>query len=345
MGQEPVAGTDRGNAFGANRSPAARGENAAGGGQENARMLPHALGSGSAAELPSHGRYHYSAITRRPDFNWPEGKRLAVYIGLNLEHFAFGEGLGAELCPGGPPPDVLNYAWRDYGNRVGVWRLIDLFDELSLPVSVLANSSIYGYCPEVMDAFRARGDEVVGHGRTNSERQGILSEEQERQLIADCTAVIARAEGQAPAGWLGPWISQSRITPDLLAEAGYSYLLDWCMDDQPVWFATRNGGRILSVPYPQEVNDIPSIVGRKDSGEQFATMIVDTFEEMLMQSAKQSLVMGIALHPYLVGQPHRLRPLRRALQSIMKKREEIWVTTAGGIAAHCRTLPEGVITS
>jgi peptidoglycan/xylan/chitin deacetylase (PgdA/CDA1 family) len=301
--------------------------------------------SGKALEVPSHGRYRYSAITSRPDFSWPEGKRLAVYIGLNLEHFAFGDGLGAELCPGGPQPDVLNYAWRDYGNRVGVWRLIDLFDELSLPVSVLANSSIYAYCPEVMDALRTRGAEVVGHGRTNSERQGVLSQVQERELIEECTGVIARVEGRPPAGWLGPWISQSSITPDLLAEAGYGYLLDWCMDDQPVWFSTRNGGRILSVPYPQELNDIPSIVGRKDSGEQFAAMLVDTFEEMLMQSAKQSLVMGIALHPYLVGQPHRLRPLRRALRTIVAKRSDIWLTTAGGIADYCRKLPDGIIAS
>ena len=199
------------------------------------------LGDATSAQPPdparglvSHDRYRYSAITRRPDFVWPNGKRLAVYIALNLEHFAFGDGLGAELCPGGPHPDVLNYAWRDYGNRVGVWRLIDLFDELKLPLSVLANSSIYHYCPEVMDAFRARGDEVVGHGRTNSERQGVLSPADEQRLIEEATDVIARAEGRRPLGWLGPWISQSAVTPDLLAEAGYHYLLDWCMDDQPV---------------------------------------------------------------------------------------------------------------
>ncbi len=341
MGEKPATQTSASNRLGeiAKSAPGVRGF------QPDIGSASRASGerSGQTLEVPSHGRYGYSAIVSRPDFNWPEGKRLAVYIGLNLEHFAFGDGLGAELCPGGPQPDVLNYAWRDYGNRVGVWRLIDLFDELSLPVSVLANSSIYDYCPEVMDAFRARGAEVVGHGRTNSERQGILPQAQERLLIEECTEVITRAEGRPPAGWLGPWISQSSVTPDLLAEAGYSYLLDWCMDDQPVWFSTRDGGRILSVPYPQELNDIPSIVGRKDSGEQFATMIVDTFEEMLMQSAKQSLVMGIALHPYLVGHPHRLRPLRRALQTIVAKRSDIWITTAGGVADYCRTLPEGII--
>lgn len=115
------------------------------------------------------------------------------------------------------------------------------------------------------------------------------------------------------------------------------------MDDQPIWFATRNGKRILSVPYPQELNDIPSIAGRKDSADQFADMIIDNFEEMLLQSRKQSLVMGIALHPYLVGQPYRMRHLRRALQAIVARRDDIWITTAGEIARHVRTLPDGTI--
>ncbi len=294
-------------------------------------------------DLPSHGRYAYSAITRRPVYDWPGGKRLAVYLGVNLEHFAFGTGLGAELAPGGPQPDVLNYAWRDYGNRVGVWRMIELFDALAMPASVLVNSSIYGYCPEVMEAFRARGDEVLGHGRTNSERQGILDEAGEAALIAETTAVIAAAEGRTPKGWLGPWISQSAVTPDLLAENGYTYLLDWCQDDQPVWFTTRGGGRILSLPYPQELNDIPAIVARKDSASQFADMIIDQFDEMLEQSRAMPLVMGIALHPYIVGQPYRLRQLRRALAHIAARRDDVWLTTAGAVADHVAALPEGVV--
>lgn len=298
---------------------------------------------GSRHHVPGHGRYAYSSIKHRPAYAWPNGARLAVYIGLNVEHFAFGEGLGAELAPGGPQPDVLNYAWRDYGNRVGVWRLVDLFDEFGLPVSVIVNSAIYAYCPAVMAAFRARGDEVVAHGRTNAERQGVLDEHSERALIMEATRTIAAVEGVAPAGWLGPWISQSRVTPDLLAEAGYSYCLDWCMDDQPVWFSTRGGGRILSVPYPQELNDIPAILARKDSAAQFAAMIMDNFDEMLGQAAKAPLVMGIALHPYLVGQPYRLRHLRRALQHIAARRGEIWFTTAGAIARHAASLPPGTV--
>jgi peptidoglycan/xylan/chitin deacetylase (PgdA/CDA1 family) len=293
-------------------------------------------------DLPGHGRYGYSPIASRPDYSWPGGARLAVYVGLNLEHFAFGEGLGAELAPGGPQPDVLNYAWRDYGNRVGAWRMLELLDALGWPCSVLLNSEIYDHAPQLAAAFRARGDEFVGHGRSNAERQGILDEEGERALVLEATAAIARHEGRPPAGWLGPWISQSRVTPDLLQEAGYSYLLDWCMDDQPVWFRTRKG-RILSVPYPQELNDIPMIVGRRIGGDAFADMIVDNFDEMRVQSRAQPLVMGIALHPYLVGQPHRLRHLRRALAHIAANRDGVWITTAGAIAAHAASLPPGTV--
>jgi allantoinase len=294
------------------------------------------------SSLPTHGRYDYRPIKGRASYEWPGGKRLAVYIGLNLEHFAFGEGLGAELAPGGPQPDVLNYAWRDYGNRVGAWRMLDLFDSLKLPASVLVNASLYDYCPELVQAYAKRGDEIVGHGRTNSERQGTLPEAEEKALIAETTAAIEKAHGRKPTGWLGPWISESRVTPDLLAEQGYTYLLDWCMDDQPVWFKTRQG-RILAVPYPQEVNDIPAIVARKMNADAFADMIVDNFDEMLDQSGEGPLVMGIALHPYLVGQPYRLRHLRRALRHISAAANEVWLTKAGDIAAYCAKLPEGTV--
>ena len=291
----------------------------------------------TARALPSHDRFPYRAIVEGDDYHWPGGHRLAVYIGLNLEHFAFGEGLGAELAPGGPQPDVLNYAWRDYGNRVGVWRMLELFDELEMPVSVLVNSDLYGYCPQVVSAFRDRGDEIVAHGRSNCERQGTLSEAEEAALIGETTAVITQHEGHAPRGWLGPWISESRTTPDLLKEAGYQYVLDWCHDDQPTWMTTR-AGALLSVPYPQELNDIPAIVARRTPANEFADMIIDQFDEMSSQSRRQPLVMGIALHAYIMGQPFRLKHLRRALTHIARARKRIWLSSAGACADHVATL-------
>jgi peptidoglycan/xylan/chitin deacetylase (PgdA/CDA1 family) len=293
--------------------------------------------------LRDHGRYDYLPLARRPRESWPGGRKLAVYLGVNLEHFAFGEGLGAELAPGGPPPDVLNYAWRDYGNRVGAWRLLQMLDELALPCTVLLNSAMYAYAPDLVAAHRARGDEIAGHGRTNSERQSVLDEAAERALIAESTALIAQHEGRAPRGWLSPWIAESHATPDLLAEAGYAYTLNWCMDDQPVWMRTR-AGRLLAIPYPQEANDIPAIVARKDGAQQFADLVAEDFRERLRQVQDGiPQVMGIALHPYIVGQPYRLRALRRALSEIAARREEVWITTAGGVYDHCMTWPEAVI--
>ncbi len=280
--------------------------------------------------LPHHGRFPYRSIRQPIARTWPNGKGLAVYFAINLEHFAFGEGLGAELAPSGQP-DVLNYAWRDYGNRVGAWRLIDLFDALSLPATVLLNSSILDHCPELADAHRRRGDEIAGHGRTNSERQSGLNAADEDALIGEATDRLAAHFGRAPAGWLGPWIAETHATPDLLKARGYRYLLDWCHDDRPTWMATR-AGPLLAVPYPQEVNDIPAIAVRRMSAADFADMMVDQFDEMRDQARDQALVMGVALHPYIVGQPFRLRQLRKAFEDIAVKRDAVWFTTAGAIA-------------
>jgi peptidoglycan/xylan/chitin deacetylase (PgdA/CDA1 family) len=283
--------------------------------------------------LPHHGRFPYAPIHRRPDYVWPNGARLAVYVGMNYEHFAFGEGLGANIGPASPQPDVLNYSWREYGNRVGAWRCLELFDQLALPAAALINTALYDHCPGLIAACVARSDELVGHGHTNAERQGVFTEADERALLSDCRQRMLRESGVAPKGWLSPWISESPATPDLLAEAGYRYTLNWCHDDQPIRMRTRSGEGLWSVPYPQELNDIPMIIGRLMDAKAFADMIIDQFDEMLEQSAKQPLVMGIALHPYLVGQPYRLRHLRRALTHIAASRDRgaTWVTTPGAI--------------
>jgi peptidoglycan/xylan/chitin deacetylase (PgdA/CDA1 family) len=283
--------------------------------------------------LRDHGRFPYSAIVRRPDFAWPGGKRLALHVSLNLEAFAYGEGLGLSYSPGIPHPNTYNWAWREYGNRVGVWRLLELFDRLALPISLLVNSEVYDHCPEVVAAFRRRGDELVGHGRTNSEHQNDFDEAGEAILIREVRDAIARHEGAPPRGWLSPGVNPSAVTPDLLQEAGYTYLLDWPLDDQPVWLRTRRG-HILSVPYPHEVNDIPMIAIHHGTAPAFADVIVDTFDEMLAQSAGPSLVYGIALHAFLVGQPYRLRHLRRALEHVARHRDRIWLATTGQIAGH-----------
>jgi allantoinase len=286
-------------------------------------------------------RYKYSGITQRPDYSWPGGRRLAVYLALNVEQYKFGEGIIEELVrpvdqppvdqPPVNQPDVLNYSWCDYGVRVGVWRLLELVEEFQFPVTLLVNSGLYEACPVVVDAFRRRGDEIACHGRTNSERQGGMSGSEERTLIEESTRTLEKHEGKPPAGWLSPWISETSATPDLLKAAGYRYVLDWCSDDQPFWLRTASGP-LLAVPYPQELNDSSSIIGRFVTAADFAEMIADNFEEMLRQSARQPLVMGIALHAHISGQPFRLLHLRRALSRLDARRNEVWLTYAGSIA-------------
>jgi allantoinase len=292
-----------------------------------------------SGKLPIHGRFEYQAIHTRKTYRWPNGAGLAVYLGFNIEHFAFGEGLGAGIGPASPQPDVLNYSWREYGNRVGAWRCLELFESLGLPSAAIVNTALYDHCPELIAAFVDRGDELVGHGHSNAERQGVLNEESEKALLLQCRERILKESGKAPAGWLSPWISESLVTPDLMTETGYGYTLNWCHDDQPSLMKTRSGSPLWAVPYPQELNDIPMIVARQMDGKDFAQMIIDNLDEMLDQTrAKDSapLVMGIALHPYIVGQPYRLRHLRRALQHVAAARDrgEVWMTTPGEIFKH-----------
>lgn len=289
--------------------------------------------------LPSHGRFDYSPITQREVYRWPNGSKLAVYLGFNIEHFAFGEGMGAAIGPASPQPDVLNYSWREYGNRVGAWRCLELFDQLGMPAAALINTALYDHCPELIAACVKRGDELVGHGHSNAERQGTLDETSERSLLQTCRERIVRESGQQVAGWLSPWISESLHTPDLLVETGYRYTLNWCHDDQPTPMRTRSGQPLWAVPYPQELNDIPMIIARQMDGKDFAQMIIDQLDEMLLQTQAGDaapLVMGIALHPYIVGQPYRLRHLRRALQHVAAARErgQVWITTPGEIYRH-----------
>jgi allantoinase len=293
-------------------------------------------------DLPRHDRYAYSALPTRADYSWPGGKRLAVCICNNIEWFAFLSGLGSDSAQVGAPQTTRNYAWRDYGNRVGVWNILEMLDELGLPAAHNCNSAALDMMPEIGRALLARGDEFVGHGRTNAERQDSMWEEDERRVIQQSRDGIARHAGTPPRGWLGPWLAQGNATLDLLKEEGFGYVMDWPADDQPFWMATR-AGPILSIPYSVELNDSPAVVFRHNTGREFAEMIVDQFDEMLAQSVRRPLVCSIVLHTFIVGQPFRLRPLRDALRHILAHRDRVWITRPGALAEHVASLPRGVV--
>jgi allantoinase len=294
--------------------------------------------------LPRHNRYDYIPLPERKDYSWPGQKRLAFVVTTNIECFAFGAGMGHDPAKTGEPQTHRNYSWRDYGNRIGIWRFFDLFDELKLPAAHNVNSLLYEYAPQVMDAVRRRGDEIVAHGRTNAENLRGLWEADEERIISEVVATFVKHEGQAPMGWMGPGAYETSHTPDLLKEAGFKYLMDWPMDDQPVWLRTRSGP-ILSVPYPIELNDSQVITHRKQDGREFCDMIVDQFDEMIEQCVTHPLVMNISIHPNIFGQPFRLRNLRLALRHCLEHqhKDRVWLTRPCDVATYCLSLPPGII--
>ncbi|HBP28007.1 MAG: polysaccharide deacetylase family protein [Advenella sp.] len=288
-------------------------------------------------------RYPYSAIVDRPTYDWENGTRLAVYFALNIEAFEFGLNPGNDFTSSPSAPYHRGYAYRDYGNRVGVWRIKKLFDDLEIPLAILANSSVYDVYPRVLDAFRERGDEFVGHGRTNSERQIDMSETQEREMIVQVVNQMNSAEGVAPKGWLGPFISQSANTPELLKELGFTYMLDWFFDEQPMWFKTGKGP-ILAVPYPSmELNDLPAYINRGSSDTDFTRMMINAFDEQLHESKSFPMVYCVSLHTFMTGHPHRIHQLRTVLEHINNNRDSIWLTTPGEIAQYVSDLPKGTV--
>lgn len=279
----------------------------------------------------SHGRYPYRPVTEHVPYRWPKGEGLAVYIAVNLEAYAFDAEMLDELVTNPARPDVINYGWLDWGNRVGAWRLLEAMQEADVPATALVNSRLYDAAPGLVEAWRDAGAEIAAHGRTNGETQAGLEEADERALIAEATEEITRREGRPPAGWLGPWIAETALTPDLLAEAGYRYLLDWCADDRPIPMQTRTG-TILAVPYPQEANDANAIVVRRMTAPDFRDLCLAQIDEMLRQAQSGPLVCAISLHTHVTGQAHRLNAFRAVLERLADLGDRIWLTTAGEIA-------------
>ncbi|HSI41932.1 MAG TPA: polysaccharide deacetylase family protein [Xanthobacteraceae bacterium] len=279
-----------------------------------------------------HGRYDYSPITNRPDFCWPNGARLALYIAVGIEDYAFGQGRTEDILPGSPQPDLVNTSWRDYGNRVGAFRLFDCLADYGISPAVLLNTAVYDSAPAVIAAARAIGAEFIAHGHLNSDCLAGMEPQQEIAYIRAVAARIAREEGAMPAGWSSPWLAHSPQTLDVLAAEGFRYVADLRLDDQPVRLNTRSG-TLFAMPYALELNDSSTMIGRQAGARAFAEMIVDEFDEMLRASRRQPLVMSLVVHSFISGQPFRLAALRRALDHILARRDELWLTRPGEIAA------------
>jgi peptidoglycan/xylan/chitin deacetylase (PgdA/CDA1 family) len=231
-------------------------------------------------------------------------------------------------------PDVLNYGWRDYGVRAGIWRLMDIFDAHDVPVTAAVNAEVCDHYPEIVSAGLDRDREFTGHGTTNAKPHVDLAEEDERALIEASRDRLAEATGRRPRGWLGPELAETYTTPDLLAEAGFQYVCDWCNDDQPSPMRVRSG-ELLAMPYTLEVGDIPMFLTYGLSGPEFERALVDQFEVLAAEGDREgnAKVMCLSLHPFLTGHPFRSRYLDAALAHITAH-EDVWLATGAEIAAH-----------
>lgn len=276
--------------------------------------------------------YDYSPIVDRPAITWPNGARIAFYLGLNVEHYEIDKP-STSITPAtaGLNPDPLNYGWRDYGPRVGIWRLMELMDGFGLRASVLLNSDVCERNPRIIEEGNKRNWVWLAHGNNNSTFPAVLSAEDERAMLTDMVETITRHTGRQPKGWMGPALNASYQTLDVLAELGLTYSLDFCADDQPFPMHVKSG-RMITVPYSIELNDISLFVTHSYSGPEFEQMIVDQFEVLHRESEASGRVMAIAIHPFVVGQPFRAKYLARALDRVLSEHSDIWLATTDEIA-------------
>jgi peptidoglycan/xylan/chitin deacetylase (PgdA/CDA1 family) len=275
--------------------------------------------------------YDYTPITERPALRWPNGARVAFYVGLNIEHFKV-DRPGTSIYAGTANllPDPLNYGWRDYGLRVGFWRILEALDAHGIRASALLNTDVASRYPQIIEAGKRRNWAWLAHGKTNSLMQQQVPAEQEPAFLRDVVDTVSAVSGKPVRGWLGPGLSESFDTPRLLRELGLSYVLDWTADDQP--FALNVPG-MLSVPYSLELNDINMFVTHAFSGEQFVQTVKDQLDQLFVESEQSGRVMALALHPFVIGQAFRVKYLRQALEYVARH-DGVWLATADEIAAH-----------
>ncbi|MFC5993603.1 polysaccharide deacetylase family protein [Pseudonocardia hispaniensis] len=261
--------------------------------------------------------YDYWPIVARPPLVYPDGNRMACYLGLNIEHFYLGKPSTCRTpVTVGLPVDPLNYGWRDYGVRAGFWRMLEAMDDFGPAISVLLNSDAAVRYPGIVQAGVDRGWAFLGHGRTNSELWTGFAEEEERKGIAEIVATLTAATGKAPRGWLGPALTETAHSVEILRENGFTYSLDWVADDQPFPMGDEHK-RFLSVPYSIEINDIPVFIDQAMTPAQFTQLIVDQFQVLYEESAtRPGAVFSVSIHPFLVGQPFRFRHFAEALKEI-----------------------------
>jgi peptidoglycan/xylan/chitin deacetylase (PgdA/CDA1 family) len=280
--------------------------------------------------LPSE-RFEYSAIVDRPRWGLPRGARIAVWTIVNVEDWDVEKPMARQYLPTPQgvvvTPDVPNWAWHEYGMRVGFWRLFEALRTRKLRATTAINAAVCRSYPRVARAMFDAGWEFMGHGV----RQGVMQLlPDQRAAIREAVDIIRDFTGRPPKGWLGPGLSETWETLDLLAEAGIEYVSDWVNDDQPYEIRTAHGP-LVSVPYTLELNDIPVMVVQHHASPAWVERCRDQFDRLYAEGARNPRVMAIAVHPYIHGVPHRIKYFE-AVYDYIRRKKGVWFTTGEEIA-------------
>ncbi|MEW5888647.1 MAG: polysaccharide deacetylase family protein [Pseudomonadota bacterium] len=263
-------------------------------------------------------RLAYSAIVDRPRLRLPHDARVVVWPIVNVEEWEIIRAMPRQVLPAptGVPvlPDVANWAWHEYGMRVGFWRLKAVLDRLGIKATLSINGKVCDTYPRIAEAALDAGWEFMGHGFVQMPTHQVADQ---RAMIAETVATIERFTGTRPVGWLGPGLTQTLDTVDHLAEAGIRYIGDWVLDDQPCFFKTAFGD-MVAMPYSLELNDIPMMAVQHHRSDVFLERVKDTFDCLYQEGIEQPRIMGIPVHPFLSGVPHRIKYFEQALEYLQR---------------------------
>ncbi len=273
-------------------------------------------------------RFEYSAISQRPRWQLPDGKRIAVYTVVNIEEWDIEKPVAREYVssPAGVTtvPNVPNWAWHEYGMRVGIWRVLECLGERGLRASAAINARVCeGPAEPVARAMLDAGWEFMGHG---FHQAALHTVPDQIKNIRDSFAVLSDYTGKAPKGWLGPGLHETLDTLDYLADAGFKFVTDWPMDEQPVSMQTSSGP-IVAMPYTLELSDLPMMVVHQHESRVWMERAIDQFDRLYEDGADQPRVMSMSIHPYIMGAPHRIKYLEAAYDHMLKH-DDVWFATA-----------------
>lgn len=274
-----------------------------------------------------HKRYEWSMLKNRQKTVWPEGKSLALWVNVGLQFFPLNQKGIPFKVPGGmtkPYPDLRHFSLRDYGNRVGIYRFFKAFDKYGVKPTFAVNTRLAERIPYLMNKIKEREDEIICHGyHMDALHYGGQDPNEEAELVKKSLDGLRQISGQAVKGWISPAKNESANTPDLLAANGITYFCDWVNDDMPYPFQTKNG-ILTAMPLSTELEDYFVILNNQHSAESWAEQVCDACDFLLQEAQTQGgRILSLNLHPWVLGQPHRISQLEKVLDYVCSK-TEVW---------------------